>query len=80
MELSNDDGLTADLPGKLAALMQAHGWAPAAKPIKGNQSGVYHTEDSPNYAQTIAEATFATEADALAAGYRKARTTRKKEK
>lgn len=43
---------------------------PADHPVKGNQSGIYHTPDSRSYKQTDPEECFATAADALAAGYR----------
>jgi len=45
--------------------------APAGFPIKGNaDSRIYHTSDSPFYANTIAEVYFATPEAAEAAGYR----------
>ena len=47
--------------------------APEGYPIKGNaDSGLFHTPDSPGYAQTVAEIWFATEGAARAAGFRKA--------
>jgi hypothetical protein len=53
-----------------------HGQCPLSHPIKGNVrrdgSRVYHTSQSPNYTMTMAEACFATEAAAQAAGYRPA--------
>jgi hypothetical protein len=46
----------------------------AAYTIKGNEdSMIYHSPESPSYAQTIAETWFKTEADAVAAGFRKPR-------
>lgn len=39
--------------------------------IKGNQSGIYHTPDSPNYKQCKAEVLFDTEEEAQAAGFRR---------
>ncbi|MBI4032391.1 thermonuclease family protein [Candidatus Berkelbacteria bacterium] len=47
---------------------------PADKPIKGNaQSMIYHVPGGDFYAKTKPEACFASEADALAAGYRKSK-------
>ena len=44
---------------------------PDGFPIKGNDdSGLYHTPDSPWYSQTVAEMWFATEEAAQAAGYK----------
>lgn len=46
--------------------------APSGYPIKGNaDSGLYHTPDSPGYAETTAEIWFATESAARAAGFQK---------
>jgi large subunit ribosomal protein L17 len=48
------------------------GSQPDGFPIKGNEdSMLYHTPDSPSYAQTSAEVWFATEQDAEAAGFAK---------
>jgi hypothetical protein len=45
--------------------------APAGYPVKGNASSmIYHLPDFPSYAGTKAEYHFATEQDAIAAGYR----------
>ena len=49
---------------------------PPRYPIKGNRGSngwIYHTTASKSYGRTIPEECFATEADAEAAGYRKAR-------
>lgn len=44
---------------------------PVDKPIKGNaQSGIYHVPGGASYGRTKAEKCFATESDALSAGYR----------
>jgi len=58
------DGVTADAP---------------AGAIKGNaDSGLYHMPGDPHYDETIAEATFTTEAEAKAAGFIKYTKRRKK--
>jgi hypothetical protein len=50
-----------------------------AGPIKGNaDSGLYHMPGDPHYDETIAEATFTTEAEAKAAGYTKYTKRKKK--
>ena len=46
------------------------GDCPADKPIKGSRSHIYHLQNDPNYKATTPVACFASEADALAAGYR----------
>lgn len=47
---------------------------PATHPIKGNESSmIYHMPGQRHYTQTNPEECFATESDALAAGYRKAK-------
>jgi Hsp20/alpha crystallin family len=46
---------------------------PAGYPVKGNaDSGIYHTPDSPSYAQTVAEFCFASPSAAEAAGFQAA--------
>ncbi|MFN8513881.1 MAG: hypothetical protein U0841_15120 [Chloroflexia bacterium] len=58
--------------------MPTDGQCPASHPIKGNinRNGllIFHTPDSNNYERTKAEACFASEADAEAAGFRKSRS------
>jgi hypothetical protein len=57
-------------PGSAAPL--ADGGAPAGYTIKGNaDSMLFHTADSPYYGRTKAEAWFATEGDAVRAGFRR---------
>jgi micrococcal nuclease len=50
---------------------------PGSLPIKGNINSrgdrIYHTPDSPSYAQVVPEQCFATPADAEAAGFRAVR-------
>jgi len=58
-------------PGSKAPLKSGN--APKGHAIKGNaDSGLYHTEDSPWYEQTVAEVWFDTEESAQAAGFTKA--------
>lgn len=47
---------------------------PSSHPIKGNaSSGIYHVRGDDYYGRTTPEDCFATESDAQAAGYRRAR-------
>jgi hypothetical protein len=64
----------ADVPpgpyGVGSAKAGAGGSGPAGWTIKGNeQSMLYHTPDSPNYTQTIAEFWFKDEESAVRAGF-----------
>jgi hypothetical protein len=60
------------------AVVPTDGQCPASHPIKGNinRNGqlIFHTPGSNNYGRTNAEACFATEEDAEAAGFRKSRS------
>lgn len=60
------------------AVVPTDGQCPATHPIKGNinRNGhlIFHTPNSNNYERTNAEACFASEADAEAAGFRKSRS------
>jgi hypothetical protein len=60
------------------AVMPTDGQCPASHPIKGNinRNGelIFHTPGSNNYERTNAEACFANEEDAEAAGFRKSRS------
>src|SRR4051794_38685086 len=62
---------TAATPGKIDPV---DGVCPASHPIKGNHSSsgalIYHVPGSRNYDRTPPTACFATEADAVAAGFR----------
>lgn len=84
MKLINEDGdQVAELPDAIAGMLLKRGWtqidtqppvttsAPTHGAIKGNQSGIYHTPDSPNYKQCKAETYFDTEEEAQAAGFRR---------
>ncbi len=68
------DEAPADAPyGEGSAAPLADGSAPEGFTIKGNADSMkYHTEDSPWYGQTVAEAWFATEEAAQKAGFTKA--------
>ena len=60
------------------AVVPTEGQCPASHPVKGNinRNGqlIFHTPDSNNYARVNAEACFANEEDAEAAGFRKSRS------
>lgn len=58
-----------------SAVYQNDPWnCPADRPIKGNaNSGIYHVPGASFYTRTKPEQCFATEAEAIAAGYRKAK-------
>jgi hypothetical protein len=86
MKLINEDGdQVAELPDNLGQMLLKRGWtqididiqppatksAPTDGVIKGNQSGIYHTPDSPNYKRCKAEFFFDTEEEAQAAGFRR---------
>ena len=84
MKLINEDGdQVAELPDTLAGMLLKRGWtqidtqpsatksSPTDGAVKGNQSGIYHTPDSPYYSRTKAEELFNTEEEAQAAGYRR---------
>jgi micrococcal nuclease len=60
------------VPGRAAPLPD--GSCPPSHPIKGNaNSGIYHVPGQQFYIRTVAEDCFATEQDAVRAGYRKSR-------
>ena len=77
------DAVHPDVAAILAALPSNDpGWrlgdgtvdCPESHPIKGNASSrIFHVEEGRSYKATIPEFCFATEEDALAAGFRKAR-------
>jgi len=72
---ATDDSAGEPVPGEqeFAGAVRGNGTAdaPEGYPIKGNaDSMIYHTPDSPAYANTIAEWHFATEEDAINAGFR----------
>lgn len=68
-----DDTETA--PGADASWVEpVEGTCPATHPIKGNaQSGIFHVPSGMSYDRTIPERCYATEADAEADGFRKAK-------
>ena len=67
---SPGEPVPGDHPGSVRAL--ASGAAPGPQyTIKGNaDSMIFHTPDSPSYHRTVAEVWFASEDDAVAAGFR----------
>jgi hypothetical protein len=64
----------ADAPPPTGSVDPVDGGCPESHPIKGNHSSsgdyIYHVPSSRNYSRTNPEACFATEADAVAAGFR----------
>jgi hypothetical protein len=66
-------------PRRSGVPQASRGACPAGYPIKGNQGSrsttdwIYHVPGGGSYAQTDPEECFASEADAQAAGYRRAR-------
>ena len=79
----NADRVESELAAMLDVLrLTGSGWrlgdgtpdCPASYPIKGNSSSrIFHVEAGRSYKATIPEFCFATEDDAIAAGYRRAR-------
>lgn len=73
------DDLPAGPHGRGTVKPYADGTGPAGWTIKGNEdSMLYHTVDSPNYQQTIAEIWFVDEETAIRAGFKRWDVNRRK--